>query len=71
MNLPPAQSPYLLELAQKGKPLPLDGNNLHLVHGLIEAKMIKFEYVPAPGAGSLVAQITPEGEAFLKWLSVP
>ena len=67
----PAESPHLLELAKKGLPLPLDGQNLHLVHGLIESKMIKVEYVPAPGAGSLVALITPKGEEFLKWLAEP
>jgi hypothetical protein len=71
MNLPLAQSPYLLELAQKGEPLPLDGDNLHLVRGLIGAEMITVQYMPSENAGTLVAQITPKGEEFLKWLAEP
>ena len=71
MILPPAQSPYLLELAQKGKLLPLDGDNLHLVQGLIRSEMIEVQYMPVEDAGKLVAQITPKGEAFLKWLAEP
>jgi len=71
MQYPPAQSPYLLELARKGKPLPLDGDNLHLVQGLIKSQMIALLYAPNDGDGTLHATITAKGESFLKWLSQP
>lgn len=71
MHYPPAQSPYLLELALMGKPLPLNGDNLHLVQGLIRSEMITVQYVPTESGGTLQAKITEKGESFLKWLSHP
>ena len=71
MHYPPAQSPYLLELALMGKPLPLDGDNLHLVQALIRSEMLTVQYVPTNDAGTLQAAITDKGLAFLKWLNLP
>lgn len=62
-------TPALLQLASEGKPLPLHGECLFLVQTLLKAGHIRAKIVPSEDATELVCVLTPEGEAFFKWMS--
>jgi hypothetical protein len=62
-------TPALLQLASEGKPLPLHGDCLLLVQTLLKAGYVRAKIVPSENATELVCVLTPEGDAFLKWMS--
>lgn len=69
MDLQVPYTPALLELASEGKPLPLHGECLFLVQTLLRAGYVRAKIVPSEDATELVCVLTPEGDAFLKWIS--
>ena len=61
-------TPFLLQLASEGRPLPLDGPNLAAVQALLRSGHIRAVVVPSENATELLCQLTPLGEEFYHWL---